>query len=287
DPELASEVANNWAEQFVVWANRTYGDSSEDQLLFFEQQLASAAQDLQLSEDALVEYQAENRSAILDNELQALRQTHANLLAKKEEIELLAQDLESLRAASGGAAANDQLAALILTLRAFNSSADNESTPPLQLQVNTDTVFSNGGADTERQVENLQAALQIQAEKTETALVEIEPQILAVQRERQEAQATESLLVRNVELAKDTHTALARTVEEKRITSQDTNTGASLASRSAVPTSPIGPRKTLNALAAFLGVSLLVVLIIILVTWWNPGADSTHDSSEEIDSTTN
>ncbi|MDX1416623.1 MAG: Wzz/FepE/Etk N-terminal domain-containing protein, partial [Candidatus Promineifilaceae bacterium] len=102
DPELASEVANNWAVQFVVWANRTYGDSSEDQLLFFEQQLNSSAEDLQLSEDALVEYQAQNRSAILDNELQALRQTHANLLAKKEEIELLARDLESLRAASGG-----------------------------------------------------------------------------------------------------------------------------------------------------------------------------------------
>jgi hypothetical protein len=46
---------------------------------------------------------------------------------------------------------------------------------------------------------------------------------------------------RNVELAIDTHTALARTVEEKRITSQENNAGVRLVSRSLPPTAPVGP----------------------------------------------
>ncbi len=76
-----------------------------------------------------------------------------------------------------------------------------------------------------RQILNLQAVLEVQAEQTKTALAEIEPQILSVQKERQEATAAESLMRRDVEVAIDTHTALARTVEEKRITTQDTSTG--------------------------------------------------------------
>lgn len=46
DPELASDIASGWAELFVSRANKTYGDSSEEQLVFFEQRLEDAAAEL-------------------------------------------------------------------------------------------------------------------------------------------------------------------------------------------------------------------------------------------------
>ncbi len=275
DPEVAAAMVNDWAELFVTWANRTYGDSSEEQLTFFEQRLEDAAADLREAEDALVEYQAQNRSAVLANELEVLERIHANLLAKEGEIELLSQDIESLLAATqdagaqGSLTSSDQFTTLILKLRAYGGPASDENvTFPWQLQVNADNFSAESVPDLEQEVLNLQAALAVQAEQTQAALQEIEPQILTVQKEKQEANATESLLQRNIDLAKDTHTALARTVEEKRITSQDTNTGVNLASRSSVPNFPTGPQKSLNVLAAFIAVSLLVVFVIILITWW-------------------
>lgn len=275
-PETAALIANGWAELFVSWANSTYGDSSEEQLIFFEQRFKDAAVELQGADQALIEYQAQNRSTILENELEALEQTHADLLAKEGVINLLLQDIESLLALSqenstngSTSAASDQFTALILKLRAFGGPpGDGETTFPWQLQINSDTFSADEGGDQEEQLLNLQASLGIQAESIEASLAEIEPRILAVQKEKQEANAMEALMLRNVEVAEDTHTALARTVEEKRITSQDTNTGVSLASRSAVPTAPIGPQRTRNALAAVVAGLLLAAAIIILITWW-------------------
>lgn len=276
DPILASNIANSWAEMFVSWANRAYGDSGEEQLIFFEQRLDDAEVDLQAAEKALVDYQAENRSAILDTELLALLQTQADLLAKKGEIDLLLQDIESLlvlfqdnTSGEETSAIVDQFTMLILKLRAFGGVPGSlEETVPWQLQVTTSNLEAENATATVQQVQSLQDALQIQAEQTESALAEIEPEILAIQQEKQLANAREALMLRNVQVAEDTHTALARTVEEKRITSQDVNAGVRLASRSTVPESPVGPRKTINALAAALGVIFLAVLVIIVVIWW-------------------
>jgi uncharacterized protein involved in exopolysaccharide biosynthesis len=171
-------------------------------------------------------------------------------------------------------AAGDQLTALILKLRAFGGPESDGSVNTLwQLQVNSDRLAAEDGNDLGKQILNLRAALEIQAAQTKAAISEIEPRILSVQEERQEADVTESQMLRNVELAKDTHTALARTVEEKRITSQDSNAGVRLVSRSITPTAPIGPRKSLNALAAFAGVTFLSTLIIVFVHWWRTNED--------------
>jgi capsular polysaccharide biosynthesis protein len=286
DPEVASGIVNAWAELFVSWANDTYGDSTEEQLLFFEQRLEDAAVELKASQEALVEYQAQNRSAILNNEIFELQQTHADLLAKDGEIEILLRDIVSLLAASssdwttGNLAAGDQLTALILKLRAFGGPESDGSVNTLwQLQVNSDRLAAEDGNDLGKQILNLRAALEIQAAQTKAAISEIEPRILSVQEERQEADVTESQMLRNVELAKDTHTALARTVEEKRITSQDSNAGVRLVSRSITPTAPIGPRKSLNALAAFAGVTFLSTLIIVFVHWWRTNEDLSQPPS--------
>ena len=290
DPALASNIANGWAEMFVSWANRVYGDSGEEQLFFFEQRLEDAETDLQAAEKALVDYQAENRSAILETELLALLQTLADLLAKKGEIDLLLQDIESLLvlfqdnpAGEDASAIVDQFTMLILKLRAFGGVPGNsEETVPWQLQVTTNNLEAENTTRTLQQVRSLQDTLQFQADQTENALAEIEPKILAIQQERQLANAREALMLRGVQVAEDTHTALARTVEEKQITSQDVNAGVRLVSRSAVPESPVGPRKTINSLAAALGVIFLTVLVIVIVIWWReedePAALSDTDS---------
>ncbi len=275
DPQLAADLANGLAQELVAWANRSEGDIGLEQLRFFEQQLAEAEGEVDTLSQALIDFQAGNRAALLENEFAALQRTHADLLGKQKDIDTLLRDIDSVLtvAAENGAnrplTADDQFTALILKLRAFggSTSADNTSLP-WQLQVNSAEVADERDANLVQQVTELRSALEIQAEQAETALAEIEPQLLVVQREREEANATQAQLRRDIELAIETQTTLARTVEEKRITSADTNTNATIASLSAVPTSPTGPRQLFNALAAFAGVALLVTFAIIVNTWW-------------------
>jgi uncharacterized protein involved in exopolysaccharide biosynthesis len=275
DPSLAAELANAWAELFVSWANETYGDSSGEQLVFFEQRMEEAAAELAAAEDMLITYQAENRTAILENELAALSETHASLFAKEREIALLSSDIESLVSSDQADATNDQITALIMKLRALGDPSTNDGEATANwLQLSIDTSDSDEGVEPKQQLLSLQAILVIQAQQTAEALAEIEPQILVIQQEAQAAITTQTLLERDIELATDTYTALARTVEEKRITSQASNAWVRLVSRSATPTVPVGQHKSRNALAAAVGIAFISTLVILVRVWWRSDKDS-------------
>jgi uncharacterized protein involved in exopolysaccharide biosynthesis len=275
DPKIAAELANTWAELFVSWANQIYGNQGDEQLLFFEEQLVEAANKLEAAQQALIDFQAYNRSGILENELLALQQTQADYLAKQRQTDLILQDIESLlaQAEDNGASTPsniNELASLLLQVRALGGVANSvESTMPWQIQLN---VGSQAGlaepADQQAVLSDLKETLQAQSKQLEARLADLEPQLFSVQQEWQEANAEYLRLTRNFTVAEETYTTLARTVDEKRISSQDTTTGLKLASKTAVPEYPSGPRKTVVAIGAGLAGATLAVLSILLVLWW-------------------
>ncbi len=274
DPQVATEIVNKWAEIFVDKANEVFGARGGDQLGFFEEQLIVAAQDLQLAEQDLINFQGLNRSVILDNELTALQQTQADQLAKLRQITLLIQDAESLQGqltntgdgeVDGSA---DQLTAILLQLRAFGGVPNADSATPWQFQVNVDQISQAGQQEQSAFLDTLQNTLRAQETQINLYLTELEPQILTLQQDKQEAVAEEARLRRDMSVAEETYTALARKVEEAKITSQNTNSGVRLASRSAVPEFSSGPRKlVIIAVAGLIGMFLAVVVILAL-TWW-------------------
>jgi polysaccharide biosynthesis transport protein len=277
EPETASIIANKWAELFVIRASGVFGAQGDSQLGFFEDQLLNATQQLNQLEEELIVFQTSNRSKILENELSALQQTQVDQLAMQRQIALLLQDVEALQEQyAAGNAGNepttaDQLAAILLQLRAFGGIKDGENASPWQLQINIDQL---AGIDRQEQIDfldSLQNTLATQAEQIDGHLTELEPRILEVQEEKQEAMAEESRLNRDLKIAEDTYIALAHQVQEERITSTENNSGVRLASRSIPPNSPISPRKSLNVLAAAMGAVFIVLLIIILHSWWRSG----------------
>lgn len=283
DPELSSEIANKWAVIFVDKANEVFGTQGTGQLEFFEDQLVGISQDLQQAEQDLIVFQARNRLSILDNRLVALQQAQADQLTKQRQIIVLLQDLESLQEqltsnrGGGGDSVADQLAAILLQLRAFSGISSPETTNSWHLQID---IAQLAAADRQDQIDflaELQNTLSTQMQQIDSYLEELEPEILAVQQDKQEVSAEESRLNRNLNVVEETYTALARKVEEDKITSQNTNSGVRLASRSAVPESPSGPRKLIVvAGAAFVGASLVTV-VIVLLTWWRRNSATAPD----------
>jgi uncharacterized protein involved in exopolysaccharide biosynthesis len=274
EPQVSTEIVNLWAEIFVTKANEVFGGQGSEQLGFFEDQLIVTAQDLQQAEQDLVDFQAVNRSTILDNELIALQQTQADQLAKQRQIALLLQDAESLHeqlmdaSDEKAAPSAEQLALVLLQLRTFGGVPSADMTTPWQLQLNVDQM---SGTDQQEQIaflSGLQNTLAAQVKQIDEHLAELEPQILAVQQDKQKVDAEAARLIRNWTVTEETYTTLARKVEEEKITSQNTSSGVRLASRSAVPEASSGQGKLLiSAVAMLLGV-FLSILVIIAVTWW-------------------
>lgn len=274
DPQVATDVANKWAELFVVKANEVFGSQGDEQLAYFEDQREAARQELRQVEQDLIDFQARNRSMILANELTALNQTQADQLARQRQIALLLQDVDGLFNQVKSASSNsdptsaDQLAAVLLQLRAFGGVPGANQSNPWQLQLNVDQISAAGRQDQITFLSELHDSLGAQTDQIDTHLAGLEPQILKLQQEKQEADSEEGRLRGGLALAEETYTALAHKVEEEKITSQNTGSGVRLASKSAVPGAPTGRGKLfIIAVAVALGV-FLSILAIIVITWW-------------------
>ena len=280
-PEVAAEIANLWAELYVNRANEIFGDQGGEPLAYFESQRENAAQELARTEQTLIEFQARNRSVILQNELTSLQQAQANQLAKQQQITTILQDIQGLRSqledgtSQTTSSYRDQLTALLLQIRAFGGGFINEtavsSQSPWQIQIDANQFTDASLGEQIAFLTSLQAALTVQVAEVETNVAGLEPQILVLQQQKQEMDTENNRLTRDYMLAEETYTALARKADEERITSQDTSSGVRLASRTAVPEQSVGPRKLLNtAVAGLLG--LFFGLIWVLGTvWWSQG----------------
>ena len=272
DPTAAASLANKWADLFVDWANEIYGFQGGDQLRFFEDQLSEAETELATAEQALIAFQAQNRSSTIANKLSALTRAQASYLNAQQDITFLVQDVQALRTQlerqsnSGVVSVADQITVLFLEMKAFNV----ETAVPLQLQFDTTQMLTQQSKQEQIQfLDNLLETLAEQLSGIDEAVATLEPQILVLQKEEQETETGNGRVTRNFKIAEDTYTILARKVEEERITSQDSSSGVRMASETAVPQFPVSPRRLLNTLtAAVLGLAI-AALGVFVIAWWH------------------
>ena len=105
-------------------------------------------------------------------------------------------------------------------------------------------------------------------QESEARLTELEPQILALQQKVQEMDSRANRLIQDQDVARGTYLTLARKVAEARIAVQDTSGEVQLASRAAVPQTPVSPRRLLNtAVAGALGL-MVGVFGAFAMEWW-------------------
>lgn len=272
DPWRAATIANQWAERFVQAANELYVQSAND-LAFFTGQQAEAEQALAEAEQALIDFQARNRAAILGTRLSTAHETLTTTLTAVHSLELTLQDARALRqhldtrARGAPAAASDELAALLIEVTALSHGA-----PEVQLQLSTGPDLGDRTAgDQVAFLDSLIPALEGRLVQLEEQAEAQEPAILALQQAYQEAQTEYDRLSRAQSLAQDTYVSLSRKATEARIAAQDTTGDVRLASRATPSDDPVSPRKALNTLAAG-ALGLLVGVVAALgIEYWRSG----------------
>lgn len=277
DPKKAAALVNAWASVFVTWSNEIYTGQSSQQVAFFEAQLAAVEIELKNTEEALVTFQAINRTEIISNTLAAYTDTQSEYLSAERRNGQLTQQVQELRnqlAASGNAQTvtwADQLTALSLQLQAFGA----ETAVPLQLQLNDDVALTSVNRSEQLALlDNLLATLSNQAGQIEVELVALEPRILELQQQQQQANIEHSRLLRHQVVTESAYMALAHKVEEQRITSQDTTSGLRLASEASVPGGPVPGGRLMNVVMAFTIILLLSIFVVLGTKWWGQTKDS-------------
>jgi uncharacterized protein involved in exopolysaccharide biosynthesis len=270
-PEEAARIANVWAEAFVAHAGIVYGQGGQIQADFFTAQLSRAEADLQRAEGALIEYQAQNDVAILQNRLDSDIQTQSDYLESQRGISYLILDVRNLQAQLAGQSRTyevslaDQITALFLQIKAFNA----ESESPIQLQIGgADSLSNLTTAEQIAFLDDLVGILEQHSLLVAERLNDVEPRILALQRQLQEKEIDQERLVRTRDITREAVLSLARKVQESRIAAEDDGGEVVIASGASVPTRPSNPGKLMvTAVAGILGGSLAVMAVLAL-EWW-------------------
>lgn len=273
NPEMAVQVANIWGESFVSWANHLYSGQSEEQVLFFEEQLAEAEQNLLHAETKIEEFQIINHTQIISNSLEVQQQRHMGFLLQQSQIDQLLTNARVLReqmlsqSPTDDVSYADQLTFLQLQLQSFN----NESELPLILQIDSQEplITENRNKHIEM-IDGLIHTLEELAIQVGANLTEIEPQILTLQQDKQISLTELNRLNQDLDITQRTYTALAYQVTEERIASQNSSIGFQLASRAVVPAEPVTNHLFISLAAAIIG-AMASLFIILIAEWWGKG----------------
>ena len=276
-PNDAAAIANEWADAFTKHSNKTFGET-EDDLVFFEEQLEQAREALNEADSDLVEFQARNQTNIVSARLNSLRNAQNESLDQQRSIGYLIRDIDSLREQlteqpdDQPLSTADYLTALLLQVKAFNL----QGSAPIELQLGSgESLSGKSPADQIAFLDNLRDVLEAKSSEIDAYLAELEPQILTTQQKAEEYGLEQDRLARARDLARETYLVLARKVDEARIAAQEANKLFRVGSYARVPRVPM-PRQRIfkTAAAGMLGLLVGVCGAFFVEFWRRSGGET-------------
>ncbi len=273
DPEVAAALANIWAEEFVITIETLFGRGG---VAYFDDQLQQASQELRAADDALVAFQTTNRQGIVDNELMALTDRQRALLADESRYRRVLADIQLLRRqlennTTDVVTLSDQLSALTVQLRAYETTQATPVAPQFQINIGADAQLSTTlRAELLQQLEALRVSVEAALTDNQTQLESLAAPIFALQTEKQQLFNQGERLLSAQEVAQETHVIVARKIDEERVAAGETL--ARVAGHAVVPDKPARPN--VLALVSLLSLAALIpsILLVLFLTWWRGGA---------------
>lgn len=268
DPEEAAEIVNQWATLFAEGVSDFYSVTS-NQVTSLNEQLEVGLKERQTAEQALIAFESQNQTPILQAQLNSLQSIYTNSVNQEEQIRQIILDIEGFRGqlatlpTEGEVELGDELTALFLQLKAFNSEG---SASLLQLQEITPESLSNKKAgEIMASLDELINVLQEKAKKISAPLSQLETEILELQGRIQTINTQRAELDQKKQIAQNTYTFLATKVEEVKLAANISTGEVKVISQASVPETPVG-RDTLRnvALAAVVGLMMGLLMAFLI-----------------------
>ena len=275
DPQRAAQIANLWADVFAARAGQLYAQDTAN-LALYQQQLSDAKTRLDQADSDLASFQASNQVGILNAQLDSERASLTDYLNRQHQLQLLTQDAQDLLGRLNGLPATDpanvanDLALVSVASRIYgaqNSNTDQtQAAMPIQLQISAGQPLAGPTVANQKALaENLRATIAARLIDLASQVTALEPQILALQGQVAQAQVKEAQLSRARDLAQGEYTQLFQQVQQANIAVQGTSGDIQIASRAAVPTLTVSPRRLLITLVgAALGLVLAAMTALAM-----------------------
>jgi uncharacterized protein involved in exopolysaccharide biosynthesis len=269
DPVAAAAVANAWAEIFTERANTIFGIADDSQLVFFEEQLAAADEDLRQAEEALLSFQEINRTVIISNTVQHQGTYQLALLEEIGKLDQVINQAELLKVQLVEGDSGFTMAEQVNAFTLQQNFASSRTASPFWLQVEGGDELV--GETVEEQRAYLDRLLEYSAarkDSMEAQLTEMELEMLQLQRELQLAVSERDRLTRNHQITSEVYESLVRKVAEERISAQDQNNGLKIFSAASVPTRPVPSNALIMVGAAGVAGVIIAAGFFIMRFWW-------------------
>ena len=282
DPQAAARLANVWADQFVAQLNTLYG--GDEDISRMEARLAEAKTALEQADQALTAFRREygleffgggelgptdqasemlgiaarqSRTVSVARELEAKARQLLEYETRADQIAQLLQEARAVQAQVNGATSPAVVAGLLADMLRLGVA---EGQPSSLVQI------SLAGLDAESSLAALVTALGAKQGSTQETITRLALEVETLQSEVADRQQELEQLLRDRELAEDTHLTLSRKLQETSIEMGDDV--ARVLSHASVPSVPVSPRRRLNtAIAGVLGVMVAVMAVFIVEYW--------------------
>lgn len=273
DPEFAAEAVNSWASLFVNWTNELYTSQNITDLEFYTGQIDETLNQLRIIEEQLIDFEANNRSLIIQNQIEALNDFQVSLLNEKQDLPFLITEANQLYSRLNNIEekvtpdGSNELLILLLELRSIEEKAN----LPIQIQLSINQSNSDSSLQLTGQInliEDIASNLLARQAIVEEQLVIVENQILTLQQNKQTIDIEFERLLRKRDTLSESLVALNRKLEEVQISSQDVRGGVYLASRATIPDKPISSQKAAYAIVAGILGMAFATGFLFLKEWW-------------------
>lgn len=279
--EKAAELANLWGELAVKQINSTYFGIDQEQVTYFETQLAEAITARNNSSNALVEFAATDISSYLGIQLTNLNAQVGDTIQRKKVLESAVFDvlgiLDSIKGTQPEALVRqgDLLNFTLVQTRVYGSPVvAGLASSPMQLQLGWDTGTDElTNAEFTQAMQSWNDVLQSQIDELALLNEDLASQVTSLQSQIKSINLERSLLETDYSLNEDTYKNIKTKLEEVQLNIQTADGNAKVLS-TAIPPAEALPHNTVkNTLIAAVAAGVLSVFAVLLLDWWKSEDD--------------
>jgi uncharacterized protein involved in exopolysaccharide biosynthesis len=272
-PEAAATLTNAWATALTAKLNESFG-ISEDIVKLVKTQLTEAQQALDQAEENLDEELKHNQSASLGVHLEEEKQALAAYLQKKNDLNLLARDIQRLQDLLGKTTPSAPLpfdqALTILSLEQRAVVVGNTNVP--QLQVSGSEIFGDGytvGA-AQAMLDDFSTSLKQEQSALDADVAQLQSQILVTQTTLEQENSALNKAIQARDESKARILALSIQLQQMQLYSQSAPM-AKVTSTAVPPQKAVSRGELTNVVMGGIMGLILSVFGILIWDWWRGG----------------
>jgi len=274
--EEAARLADAWASVVVAKASQAFREDSNQEAETLRARAKSAWDGVAKAEQALAGYEARSQLAVLEARRASVEQDLRDSLAEQRDVARAIQQVRDLRGRLASLPADARVepadALTALMLQAQMAGVTGGSQPAAHVQLGDAAMASVGQTVGEATafLDRLVARLTSTNDRLAANIAGLEPQLLTLQQQVQQAEVERDRLTAERDAARQVYTTLAEQAGE--LEARAAGEQAYVVSPASLPAAPAGRNRLFNvAVAGVLGL-MLGVFGAFAIEWWRGGA---------------